>query len=581
MFPNLGDAMNVFQLASFFGIKDLMLRCDAFLDQYQVDPNSVFARYDCALAFKNRPLVDACRKLVSEDTEAVFRSKYFCMASRVVIEDILKLNKFTVSSEVEVIEAILKWCKADCKRRHGSTEYLYVRDSFLPFCRNLRFLTLDIQEFFDFIENHELLLTKHEQEQFTAKLINPTDHKISIPAEFSISRSIRRFKLTEGSSSTGSVKGIDISRSNSTDLYSHTNGNSHLSRSGPNRSLSHFSESNGANNYNQILNDTAKKSNQILSYVAQSNSRGNLVKPNQNYKQALSQSSQQSGLNGVMKPVPNSNSSLSVSPPANGVNNCMQLPGKDYQALTNMINSYNFPHNPNGPKQVNGHSNGPRQVNGHLNSNGKVLSPAISTYSSYVPEKAPVNDRPLYEVLPNNRKHTPILRVVPQPAAKEVIMSYEFHLHEMQKQISSSCDSDIKCHVDINMLKGTIFINGIELKVKDSKTSDEDDIEVYLCITGDKIPISYSENVKPNNDVIRLPFEDPVMVAQNNPVNIEVMIDDLKVNRCGVCRAQEMMCELNNGLDVMAEIKLRSNLSSGNESFVFLISKILYSVPKY
>ncbi|KAG8191682.1 hypothetical protein JTE90_016469 [Oedothorax gibbosus] len=554
---NLEDAMNVFQLAACFSVRDLMMECNSFLSQYQVDHDSVFARYDCALKFENRPLIDACRKLVSKDAEAVFRNPFFCMASRSVIEDILKLDRFNLPSELEVIEAILRWCKADCKRRYGSTEYLQVRHSFLPLCRNLRFLTLDIQEFLDFVENHERLLTKHEIEQFTARLLrmndgSKNDRRLSVPEEFSICLRSRCGNLADSSSAVGSVNGLDISQaypivdnSKSNGLYSYMNGDSHSMKANPNRNQSHSPVSNGTNNFNQTLNDTAKKSSPILSYTAQSN---------RNYP------SQSSGPNSFIK----TGLKWSQSPPVNGVNNFPQSNNKDCQA-------YNFP-----PL-----SNHPRQINGHPNSTaGKVLAPARSTYSSHTPENSPPNE-PLFEVLPKTKQiHT--RKVMPQSSAKDVIMSYEFQLHEMQKQISSSCESDIKCHVDIKMLKGTILIHGIELKVKDnSKNPSEEEIDVYLCITKDERNITYPVKVKPDNDILRLPFNDRILVSPENLVDIEVMIDDLKMSRCSVCRAQESRCELNSGLDVTAQIELRSNQSSGNDSFVFLISKILYSVPRY
>ncbi|PRD30694.1 UNVERIFIED_CONTAM: BTB/POZ domain-containing protein 6 [Trichonephila clavipes] len=172
----------------------------------------------------------------------------------------------------------------------------------------------------------------------------------------------------------------------------------------------------------------------------------------------------------------------------------------------------------------------------------------------------------------STKKFTPVLKVMPQNVNAR--RTFDFPLEELQRNIGFTCVKDIKCNAVIRILKGSILVHGIELKIADLKSHPNETIEVLSCISGNfpsKVD-SHALNLK--NSTISLAFSEPYKVIQSNPIDIEITVEDLHLHRC--CTCHEQIFELNCGLGVAVEISIKSNQSNGPDS-LFLISRIIYS----
>ncbi|GFY79288.1 hypothetical protein TNIN_446211 [Trichonephila inaurata madagascariensis] len=162
------------------------------------------------------------------------------------------------------------------------------------------------------------------------------------------------------------------------------------------------------------------------------------------------------------------------------------------------------------------------------------------------------------------------------PQNVNVRRTFDFPLEELQRTIGFTCVKDIKCNAAIQMLKGSILVHGIELKIADLKSHPNETIEVLSCISGNFPSKVDSHALNLRNSTISLAFSEPYKVMQSNPVDIEITVEDLHLHRC--CTCHEQIFELNCGLGVSAEISVKSNQSNGPDS-LFLISRIIYSTP--
>ncbi|GFU06567.1 hypothetical protein NPIL_592481 [Nephila pilipes] len=173
------------------------------------------------------------------------------------------------------------------------------------------------------------------------------------------------------------------------------------------------------------------------------------------------------------------------------------------------------------------------------------------------------------------KKFTPVLKVMPQNV--NVRRTFDFPLEELQRGIAFTCVKDVKCNAGIRMLRGSISVHGIELKIADLKSSPNESIEVLSCISGNFPAKVDTHELKLKNSTITLTFPEPFKILSNNAIGIEITIEDLHLHRCFTCR--EQIYEINCGLNVAAEISIKSNQSNGSDNSLFLISRIIYSTP--
>lgn len=173
------------------------------------------------------------------------------------------------------------------------------------------------------------------------------------------------------------------------------------------------------------------------------------------------------------------------------------------------------------------------------------------------------------------KKFTPVLKVMPQNINTR--RTFDFPLEELQRTIGLTSIKDIKCNAAIQMIRGSILVHGIELKIADFKRNPNETIEVLSCISGNFPSKHDSHSLNLKNSTISLAFSEPYKILQNNSINIEITIEDLHLHRC--CTCHEQIYELNCGLNVAAEISIKSNQSNGQDNVLFLISRIIYSTP--
>ncbi|CAL1266610.1 unnamed protein product [Larinioides sclopetarius] len=194
------------------------------------------------------------------------------------------------------------------------------------------------------------------------------------------------------------------------------------------------------------------------------------------------------------------------------------------------------------------------------------------------PASTKIEQKPIFHYNQNQKKSTPMLKVMPQQGGVPTPgkRTFDFPLQEMRKNIGFASSKDIKCNAKIQMRSGVIFIHGIELKIAEQKYIPDESIEVLSCISNNYSPKDETVTLKLKNSTLSVMYLEPVKVSPGNPVDIEITIEDLLLNRCYVCQGQNY--ELNCGLDVSAEISVKSNQSNGQDVVLYLISRIIYSM---
>ncbi|KFM68835.1 BTB/POZ domain-containing protein 6-A, partial [Stegodyphus mimosarum] len=178
---SLKEALELYTLATKYEIRELKEKCASyFLSNVTLD--NLFIEYEYSLNENIKELLDSCRNFVCNETKAVLESPHFKDASRIVIEDIIKQDSLNVNSELDVINAVLKWARSECRRRSLSCDEMYLRDCIEPLLKHLRLLSLTPEEFCDFVEQHNIF-TSLESSVLTRKLLQP-DSKVRVPETF-------------------------------------------------------------------------------------------------------------------------------------------------------------------------------------------------------------------------------------------------------------------------------------------------------------------------------------------------------------------------------------------------------------
>lgn len=143
---------------------------------------NVFSRYEHALKRQLDVLLKDCRNFVCSNIRMIFESDDFINASPEVVKDIVKLDNLPVSTELEIIRAILKWGLKSLRRNEVPDDETNLRKSIDPFLKYLRILSLTSEEFQCLVKQYNIF-TAFETVLLTQKIMMP-ESNIKLPENF-------------------------------------------------------------------------------------------------------------------------------------------------------------------------------------------------------------------------------------------------------------------------------------------------------------------------------------------------------------------------------------------------------------
>jgi len=85
----------------------------------------------------------------------IFESECWPSLAEDTVRDILKLDDLTISSEVQVFEALVRWGRGQLDENEVGDNAAAIKDKITPMLPLIRFKTMDFEMFGDFCNNHE------------------------------------------------------------------------------------------------------------------------------------------------------------------------------------------------------------------------------------------------------------------------------------------------------------------------------------------------------------------------------------------------------------------------------------------
>ncbi|XP_035221567.1 uncharacterized protein LOC118194535 [Stegodyphus dumicola] len=469
---SLKEALEIYTLATKYEIRELKEKCASFF-QANVALDNLFIGYEYSLQDNIKELLDSCRNFVCSESKVVLESPHFKDASHIVIEDIVKQESLDVNSELDVINAVLKWARSECKRRSLPCDEMCLRDCIEPLLKHIRLLSLTPEEFFDFVEQHNIF-TSMESSVLTRKLLEPNGN-VHVPETFCLIAEKRKPKpirlvRQESDRKENKMRTVDIS----TQLGIHQ----------PIRK-------NGKITLLNTFGDQAFRAGPQLNHH-------------------------------VLNTYPDRHRTYEKED--KDVNKSIESGTHQFHRNNKIRYSYNF-------------EDQTLRVTQEMK-NHQTLNTSAFLFSKQ----------------------------------KRI---YDFPLSDVQNHIGSAFSNDVKCSARIRVVEGRISLHAIHLKLKNTK-AEVDELEAHVCFSGfleEPETQVYKEEIR--NDIFCIDLSKPKVLQQGKTYEVEVTVEDIKLNRCSICRVKK--CELNSGLDLNTEITLSSN-QSYEDNYYFLISRFIYTI---
>lgn len=140
---------------------------------------NVFSRYEYALKRQQDILLKDCQNFVCSNVRKILDSDDFMNASPEVVEDIVKLDNLPLSTELEIITAVLKWGLKGLRKNEEPEDVTNLRKSIEPFFKHLRILSLTSAEFLCLVKEYNIF-TAFETMLLTQKIMMP-EANIKLP----------------------------------------------------------------------------------------------------------------------------------------------------------------------------------------------------------------------------------------------------------------------------------------------------------------------------------------------------------------------------------------------------------------
>ncbi|XP_015907885.1 uncharacterized protein [Parasteatoda tepidariorum] len=535
---NTEECKNLYRLAKFYEVKDLEKYCRTYLVGENITLENIFDKYEFALSENLPQALKACRDIVSTRTIDIINLRQFTEISLPVIEDILQLDTMSIMSELDLIEAAIKWAQQECYRRGSLTDNL--RICVYPLFKHLRFLTLTAPEFCDLVEKYDKLINAHESSKLTMAILKP-DPSLPIPSGFS-SNTNRR----EQSKSTPKEQELLIPATVNT---VNINNKKKPSWSFDSDLQDHLRDTFGLNK--PPKRDISSKSSVLdepFFHVG-----GNIPSKQDSSSKSVKFKENDKAFSDIRQNTTNKQHTM---------------------RFDHFEKTFQAQHSTSQVRQN-------TQVKQDLSSSSSKLAENVDVFSKFQNAPGKQNSKPTPIAYNRSestpiyiKKPSPVLRVKPSPQLSLNQRTFNFPLFDFGNGLNSAFENDIKCSAKIYVNRGAIEIYGVELKMKQKEA--EEVITTHLALSGSSISsrdITCEEKLK--NNILSLTFDEPVKLYSENNLNIEVVVEDLKLNRCSGCLDDR--CELNSGLNISAEIWMKSNQTNNDSrDFFYLFNRLIY-----
>lgn len=178
-FRTFGEAQDLYELASDYGVEELAQKCHTYMLQGNLTLANVFSRYEYALKIQQDILLKDCQNFVCSNVRKILDSDGFMNASPEVVEDIVKLDNLPLSNELEIITAVLNWGLKNLRKNEEPDDVTNLRKSIEPFFKHLRILSLTSAEFLCLVKEYNIF-TAFETSLLTQKIMMP-ESNIKLP----------------------------------------------------------------------------------------------------------------------------------------------------------------------------------------------------------------------------------------------------------------------------------------------------------------------------------------------------------------------------------------------------------------
>ncbi|KAF4532248.1 hypothetical protein B566_EDAN004334 [Ephemera danica] len=112
-------------------------------------PRNVCRAYEFAKLFEESQLEERCLEIMQEKTNEVIQENNFEDIAVTTLDMLLQQDNLKVSSELDLIDASLRWARKEAERKALSTDGAGLREALASALSHLRFLTLTPAQFAD------------------------------------------------------------------------------------------------------------------------------------------------------------------------------------------------------------------------------------------------------------------------------------------------------------------------------------------------------------------------------------------------------------------------------------------------
>lgn len=158
---NVDSVMPILYLAHKYDVEEIVSSCASFAADHVCVAN-VIEYYGAATRFNQQHLKQRCNELISNNTEAVLKSKVVLEGGSEILKHILQLDELSCK-EVMVFDLCVEWAKNKCRDKNlDETQPNNLRAQLNDFFHLIRFKEMKSDEFANYCEPMEEIFTRKE-----------------------------------------------------------------------------------------------------------------------------------------------------------------------------------------------------------------------------------------------------------------------------------------------------------------------------------------------------------------------------------------------------------------------------------
>nr|CAD7412417.1 unnamed protein product [Timema cristinae] len=175
-FHEMEDAFETLYAAKKYLLPQLVTRCNEYISSLLRFSNVCFV-LEFAMGIHEERLSEKCLLFIGQNAREVLSHSSFLSIKQSTLAVILDQDDLDVKSELEVLDAVLRWSTEECRRRKLSSKPCNKRKVIGPTMEKIRLLTLTAEQFLGVVGLKDIL-TPEEFRDVLSFLVKPNSCEV-------------------------------------------------------------------------------------------------------------------------------------------------------------------------------------------------------------------------------------------------------------------------------------------------------------------------------------------------------------------------------------------------------------------